>query len=801
MSKVLRIAGWFLLLSCLLIVVLLVILRFRPEAAVWAANTTLEETQIDTVGLELRYFPPSLNVTQAIIELPDQRIDLTQLSAELDASAWRSDRPFWSITTDTVEIDVYPTDASTTTTPTNPPPTTLVIPNLHPLLTFTKLGVNRLQMNGTTALSASLTATHEEATAETHLSATFEQADQRYHLKGRLNTTQARAVGFDLTIRSDGDDAKRTRLDAHLAGRLASGAATTLTVTEGNLIINLDGATHSLTDLAGNLQITTTGERIEFDALQARIASPAAGGQHVAVELSGNAVFEGQQLSIVTQGHVGQTEIAAQLAIANESGAVSGEFDLASQGLPSGIDHAPFSTAALFPATLSAEFSVAGETLNVQQFVLESPRNALSGDISVSTASPVKLMANLSATRLYIPLLSQVDAAGGIDPAESTTEAIPPEAGANAPADVGASGDGSPTSPEPVGEMIAATDRTALDTPDTPDTPDNAPTDADRIFSEASIDWSWLATAEVDVTLTAQELALQDAVFTELDIGLKNQAGTLSLDPLSAKLGEGGFNGSAQIALKEDASPTTRVGVNALFELSGVDLEAFGLVPTNELSGGEVEAAIDLMTIGNSSAELAAGLNGDILLMVEDATLMNDFVELAGSDLVMETLNKLNPFAKKDPTTELSCALVHFTAQDGKLTTKNQLVMETTKMEIVGNGSINLADEKISLGITPNAKSGVGINVGSAVKFLKLGGTLAAPRPAVSASGLLKSGLAIGAAISTGGASVIAEGLAKRVLNTGSACDAARKGSAPDEAADSPEPTDTETPSTTDTAG
>jgi len=207
------------------------------------------------------------------------------------------------------------------------------------------------------------------------------------------------------------------------------------------------------------------------------------------------------------------------------------------------------------------------------------------------------------------------------------------------------------------------------------------------------------------------------------------------------------------------------VAVTAAFEMAGVALEAFGLVPKEELSGGQVEALINLTTTGNTSAQLAAGLNGDILLMVEEATLMNDFVEVVGSDIVMETLNKLNPFAKQDPTTELSCALVRFSAEDGKLTTKNQLVMETTKMEIIGTGDIDLNSEKLSIGITPNAKSGVGINIGSAVKFLKLGGTLSAPRPAVSAGGLLKSGLAIGAAISTGGASVVAEGLAKRALS------------------------------------
>ena len=100
--------------------------------------------------------------------------------------------------------------------------------------------------------------------------------------------------------------------------------------------------------------------------------------------------------------------------------------------------------------------------------------------------------------------------------------------------------------------------------------------------------------------------------------------------------------------------------------------------------------------------------------------------------------------------------------------------METSKMEIVGDGTIDLNSEKLDIGFTPNAKSGVGINIGSLVKFLKVGGTLAAPRPAADAGGLLKSGLAIGAAISTGGASVVAEGLAKRALGAGSICDVAR---------------------------
>ena len=234
---------------------------------------------------------------------------------------------------------------------------------------------------------------------------------------------------------------------------------------------------------------------------------------------------------------------------------------------------------------------------------------------------------------------------------------------------------------------------------------------------------------------------------------------------------------SEQVGTSAASTTENPPGIDVVLRLSldGVALESFGFVPQEELQGGALEVDVDLMASGSSAHDLAASLSGDLLIMIEDAVLMNDFVELAGSDLIMETLNKLNPFAKKDPTTELRCGLIHFSADNGQLLTKKQLVMETSKMEIVGDGNIDLASERLNITMTPNAKSGIGVNVGSLVKFMKLGGTLANPRPAADAGGLLKSGLAIGAAISTGGVSVLAEGIAKRALNAGSACAAIRK--------------------------
>ena len=544
-------------------------------------------------------------------------------------------------------------------------------------------------------------------------------------------------------------------LDARLVGTLATQEATTLVLSQGNVALTQGGATQKIDELVGTLRIPDSGKRIEFDEVSALLSSTDAGLQATVLTITGSADFGDERIQVAANGTIDNTAIETSLSMANASGAIDGEVDIKSQGLPAGIDHAPFTPEALFPLSLSSAFAYADNTLELSNLKLDSPKNALSGTLSLSTTAPWKLIANLQAPRLYFPLVT----------GESTEEEAPQDE----PAEVAQEADA---------ELMAATD-TDTDT-------EASEEETSRLFDDAPVDWSWLATAEIDAKLAAQELALQDATFTDLNVALKNADGTLSLNPLSATLGSGGFNGSAELQLTNQASEQAPIKADAAFELAGVNLESFGLVPTEELSGGKVEADIGLTTSGNSIAELAAGLNGEILMMVEDATLMNDFIEVVGSDLVTETLNKLNPFAKQDPTTELSCALVRFTAEDGKLTTKNQLVMETSKMEIVANGNVNLNNEKISLEITPNAKSGIGINIGSAVKFLKLGGTLSAPRPAVSAGGLLKSGLAIGAAISTGGASVVAEGLAKRALNAGSACEAVRntEDTAPSETTD-----------------
>ncbi len=306
--------------------------------------------------------------------------------------------------------------------------------------------------------------------------------------------------------------------------------------------------------------------------------------------------------------------------------------------------------------------------------------------------------------------------------------------------------------------------------------PETAPKNDDEpppLLSTEPLDWSWLDTLNLTASLNTDVLQLEDAVFNAFSLDVHAKDGALNMqtgsgDPENPD--DGGFAGTLELARAGDGVDTT-----ADFHLNRIALETFGFVPQEELTGGRTEVLLNLRSNGASPADLGAHAEGEMYAIVEEAVLQNDMVEIIGSDIIMEALEKLNPFVKDDPSTNLECALVRFEATDGVLKSDDQLVIETDKMEIVGSGSINLANEALKITFSPSAKSGVGVNAGSLVSFLALGGTIRDPGLTVDALGTLKTGASIGAAISTGGASLLAEGLIKRAANAGSACEAFRK--------------------------
>lgn len=294
---------------------------------------------------------------------------------------------------------------------------------------------------------------------------------------------------------------------------------------------------------------------------------------------------------------------------------------------------------------------------------------------------------------------------------------------------------------------------------------DNKAEDNQDVIGDQAIDWSWLNAANLRLDITSDLVRVNSTDYRNLVIELSMQDRTLIVDPISADLTQGGIRGNIKIEPLESGAA---IAANIIAtELTPADL---GQPDKGLIDGGETDLVIKLTTRGTTAQELASALNGEIALEVQHATVRNNLFEMIGSDVLTQFLDLINPFAKNDGQTELQCAAIHFVAEDGILTSQDKLAIETSKMVIRGGGKINLNDETLQIDFVPSARSGLGIGLGRLASVVRLGGTLGNPSPEVAPIGILRSGADIGAAISTGGLSLLAQGLFDRARNTMTSC-------------------------------
>jgi hypothetical protein len=307
-----------------------------------------------------------------------------------------------------------------------------------------------------------------------------------------------------------------------------------------------------------------------------------------------------------------------------------------------------------------------------------------------------------------------------------------------------------------------------------------------RMFPADALPLSGLKAADADLDLKVDRLVLPNKLPVEgLAAHLVLSGGRLEVQPLSARIGAGTMTG--RITLDSSAGKTAILA--AKIDAKAMDLGQVlrQMGHPDFVTGAKTDFAINLRGSGGSIRDLMAGLNGDVLLVLGEGKIHTSFVEWLGADLLTQVVEKVNPFRKTDPYTELRCGVIKFAAKDGIASTDKGIAFETSKMSLVSSGTANLKTEAIDFSLRPEARQLSGIGAGELVKLLRVRGTLAEPKIGIDELATAKSVASIGAAVMTGGLSFLAEGLAKRATGDSRPCESAlgrtpaqaRTGSAP----------------------
>ena len=299
----------------------------------------------------------------------------------------------------------------------------------------------------------------------------------------------------------------------------------------------------------------------------------------------------------------------------------------------------------------------------------------------------------------------------------------------------------------------------------------------DKVFSDKEIDWSWLSSYDIDLDIKIKKFIAStvltgifgeqapENIFHNVKTKVDLSNGELKINPLSAITAGGNVQANIFLSKTEKGAK-----FDTDFKALNMSMEELGASGESVVDGGISDIVISLSGQGKSPHQLASSLNGEFVIDIQDATIENKLFELVGTDLFLKLISSLSPFVKEEKMTELECVAIKFVAKDGVLASHKQMAIESTRMKIVGSGKIDMHTENLAIGFTPIAKKGIGVNVSNLVKFVYMGGTLRNPKLENDPLGIAESGAAVTTALATGGLSLIAEGLFKRVTNAGDIC-------------------------------
>ena len=260
---------------------------------------------------------------------------------------------------------------------------------------------------------------------------------------------------------------------------------------------------------------------------------------------------------------------------------------------------------------------------------------------------------------------------------------------------------------------------------------------------------------DAHLQLTAAELRLDKLLLKGVDADVTVRDGKIHASTKAT----GGYGGDIEGVI--DLVPTDAGSATLKVKLNLKDVRA-GIAGGESVRHVEVpptSLVADLTSNGNSPRALASNISGSFLYSLGPGKTRKGALGKIGGDVINQLFSKLNPFAKEDPYTEMDCAVARIDFRDGKATI-DPLLMQSKKVTITADGTVDLDTEALALNFNTRPRSGIGISPGMFTNpFLELRGTLLQPTVGVGAKGVTSGALAA----ATAGATVVAKGLVDRV--------------------------------------
>ena len=276
----------------------------------------------------------------------------------------------------------------------------------------------------------------------------------------------------------------------------------------------------------------------------------------------------------------------------------------------------------------------------------------------------------------------------------------------------------------------------------------------EKVFSSEPLPFESLKAVDATIDIKAKQIRTADLTLENTVLVMKLNNGNLAISKLNSNVGGGtlAMNMNLDASSGKTGNLDTTIAVKNFQPSTLPDFK-------DKFTGAKTDLDTSVKGSGNSIAAIMAGLNGKFLMQTGPGTFKSSSTSAATADVFSSLKNAIYSDKSSSGATEITCGVVNLNIKDGIATADKGIAINTSKMNVIGSGIIDLKTEKLDIGIDPQAREGVGISAGQLAELVRIGGTLAEPKAVPDTKAAVMAGVSAGAAVATGGLSLIAQGL------------------------------------------
>lgn len=209
-------------------------------------------------------------------------------------------------------------------------------------------------------------------------------------------------------------------------------------------------------------------------------------------------------------------------------------------------------------------------------------------------------------------------------------------------------------------------------------------------------DLSFLKALNANIVASFSNLKLFDGGYHKASLGIKLKDGIMSLNPISFDLLSGNIVGQA--VLNAETKPlSVQLSLNA----NGVMLSSLNILKPH-LKDTPADMVLQLTSKGNTEQTLLENLNGQLQVQMPKGVIVNKWFN--SLPVAIGAISKNNAFSYSggEYYSKLSCASLNLKVKDGLIHSDKNIALETSLINLVVSGDIDLKKKYLSLSLIPS---------------------------------------------------------------------------------------------------